>query len=147
MLILITVEMFQPLNLTNFFDNFALNLKMTKLNSQTKMTKSFNQKMTTTNLERDIQHLSQKNIYFKLKHLFYFEHLRHKLRIIKHTVQRVHSMMFFFFSFFLGGDTFSHIVVKIYRVFTIPDTLHKHAYQWKGLGESFPMKWLLMGLS
>jgi len=33
------------------FDNFALNLKKTKLNSQTKMTKSISQKMTISNLE------------------------------------------------------------------------------------------------
>jgi len=32
------------------FDNFALNLKMTKLNSK-KMTKSINQKMTSSNLK------------------------------------------------------------------------------------------------
>jgi len=33
------------------FDNFALNLKMTELNNQTKITKSINQKMTISNSE------------------------------------------------------------------------------------------------
>jgi len=33
------------------FDNFTLNLKMTKLNSRTKKTKSINRKMTISNLE------------------------------------------------------------------------------------------------
>ena len=33
------------------FDNFTLNLKMTRLKSQTKMTKSISRKMTVSNLE------------------------------------------------------------------------------------------------
>jgi len=47
---MLKIECFNRLILVNF-DNLTLNLKMTKLNFQTDMTKSISQKMIISNLE------------------------------------------------------------------------------------------------